>query len=100
MAMSEHEVRDDALFKLYRYDPSMVAALIFILLFIAITGLHLYQLVRTKAWFFTCFVIGGISKAQLSHDVPGSGMLTKIQQCKSSATLVQVLPSNAYVFLY
>ncbi|KAG4254671.1 hypothetical protein BFJ72_g15195 [Fusarium proliferatum] len=50
---------DDAVFKLYRYDPSMAAAVIFIILFMAITGLHLYQLIRTKTWFFACFVAGG-----------------------------------------
>lgn len=47
------------LFKLYRYDPSMTAAVIFIILFSAISALHTYQLVRTKTWFFIPFLIGG-----------------------------------------
>jgi hypothetical protein len=37
-------------FELYRYDPSMVAAVIFIVLFIIITVLHLYQMDRTKSY--------------------------------------------------
>jgi hypothetical protein len=52
---------DDAIFLLYRYDPSMAAAVIFIVLFLAITGLHTYQLIMTRTWFFTCFVVGGYS---------------------------------------
>ncbi|KAA8626421.1 RTA1 like protein [Pyrenophora tritici-repentis] len=34
-------------FKLYRYDPSMAAAILFTILFFFITILHLYQMLRT-----------------------------------------------------
>lgn len=47
------------LFQLYRYEPSMAAAVIFIILFLAITAIHTYQMVRTKTWFFVPFVLGG-----------------------------------------
>lgn len=47
-------------FKLYRYDPSMAAAVIFIIAFIVVTALHFYQMVRTKTYFFVPFVIGGL----------------------------------------
>ena len=47
-------------FRLYRYDPSMAGAVIFVLAFIAITALHFYQMIRTKTYFFVPFVIGGI----------------------------------------
>jgi hypothetical protein len=47
-------------FKLYRYDPSMAGAVIFVLAFIAATGLHFYQMIRTKTYFFVPFVIGGL----------------------------------------
>ncbi|KAH7090302.1 RTA1 like protein-domain-containing protein [Paraphoma chrysanthemicola] len=47
-------------FKLFRYDPSMAAAVIFILLFLFISVLHLYQMVRTRTWIFIPFVLGGI----------------------------------------
>lgn len=65
MAVPQAEAGDDGTFKLYRYDPSMGAAVIFIMLFVAVTGLHLYQFVKTKTWFFACFIIGGLSKANL-----------------------------------
>jgi hypothetical protein len=47
-------------FKLYRYDPSMAGAVIFVLAFIATTALHFYQMIRTKTYFFIPFVIGGL----------------------------------------
>lgn len=47
-------------FKYYRYDPSMAAAIIFIVLFFATTMLHLYQLVRTKTWIIIPLLVGGI----------------------------------------
>ncbi|KAJ5835682.1 hypothetical protein N7447_001708 [Penicillium robsamsonii] len=46
-------------FKLYRYTPSLVAAIIFIVLFVLATAYHLYQVVRTRFWYFTIFVVGG-----------------------------------------
>ncbi|CAN9332516.1 unnamed protein product [Alternaria alternata] len=47
-------------FKLYRYNPSMAAAVIFIILFFLITALHFYQMMRTRTWIFIPFVIGGV----------------------------------------
>jgi hypothetical protein len=47
-------------FKLYRYDPSMAAAVIFIILFILVTTLHFYHMIRTKTYFFVPLVMGGI----------------------------------------
>ena len=55
---------DDAFdFKLYRYDPSMPAAIIFTILFLLITAVHLYQVIRTKTMIFIPFVIGGLCKS-------------------------------------
>ncbi|KAF5723989.1 RTM1 [Fusarium mundagurra] len=66
--MSESAAGDsDVIFKFYRYDPSMAAAVIFITLFLSVSALHTYQLVRTKTWFFCCFVIGGYSKSFLAY---------------------------------
>ncbi|KAL3427231.1 RTA1 domain protein [Phlyctema vagabunda] len=63
--------------KFYRYDPSLVAAAIFITLFFITTALHTYQLVRTKTWYFVPFVIGGhmqwigyIGRAMGSQETP------------------------------
>ena len=55
--------RDDQIdFVFYRYDPTLVGAIIFAALFGVSTGLHLYQMVRTKTWYFIPFFIGGICK--------------------------------------
>ncbi|KIL86244.1 hypothetical protein FAVG1_10641 [Fusarium avenaceum] len=46
-------------FKYYHYDPSLAAAIIFIIAFIATTSLHCYQLLRTRTWFMIPFIVGG-----------------------------------------
>lgn len=48
----------DGTYKLYQYDPSMAAAVIFILLFVVSSLLHTYQLIRTRTLYFIPFVIG------------------------------------------
>jgi len=58
-----HPALDDpTAFVFYRYVPSKGAAVLFVIWFMAATLLHMYQMWRTKAWFFTPFVIGGICK--------------------------------------
>ncbi|KAB8068857.1 RTA1-domain-containing protein [Aspergillus leporis] len=47
-------------FSFYHYDPSMAGAVIFIVLFLGTTLFHIYQMVKTRTWFFIPFVIGGI----------------------------------------
>lgn len=54
-------------FKLYRYTPSLVAAILFTVLFVLATFYHLYQVVRTRSWYFIVFVIGGACKLAQSH---------------------------------
>ncbi|KAJ5770252.1 uncharacterized protein N7511_002303 [Penicillium nucicola] len=46
-------------FELYRYTPSLVAAIIFIILFVLATVYHLYQVISTRSRYFTIFVVGG-----------------------------------------
>ncbi|PKX97944.1 RTA1 domain-containing protein [Aspergillus novofumigatus IBT 16806] len=46
-------------FKLYRYDPSIGAAVVFVLLFLVGSCIHTYQVARTKTWFFVPFILGG-----------------------------------------
>ncbi|CZT14085.1 related to RTM1 protein [Ramularia collo-cygni] len=57
-----HTRQDDGLagFEYYHYDPSMAAAIIFVIAFILTTALHFYQMIRTKTWFMTAFCIGGL----------------------------------------
>ncbi|KAF2178720.1 putative RTM1-like protein [Zopfia rhizophila CBS 207.26] len=75
------------LFQLYRYNPSMAAACIFIVLFISVTVIHLYQMLRTRAWVFVCFVIGGffewigyIGRAISSSQTPNWTVLPYVLQ--------------------
>lgn len=45
---------------LWKYIPSLAAAVIFLLLFIVVTVYHSWKLYKTKARFCIAFVIGGI----------------------------------------
>ncbi|KAF3903252.1 hypothetical protein ABW20_dc0106082 [Dactylellina cionopaga] len=45
--------------RLYQYEPSLEAAILFSVLFGLSSALHTYQLIRTKTWFFIAFTIGG-----------------------------------------
>ncbi|KAM3084448.1 hypothetical protein ACMFMG_001448 [Clarireedia jacksonii] len=47
-------------FELYRYTPSTAAAVIFFIAFLATTVYHISQMVKTKSWYFTPLVIGGV----------------------------------------
>ncbi|TEY43682.1 hypothetical protein BOTCAL_0363g00030 [Botryotinia calthae] len=47
-------------YELYRYTPNIAAAVIFLLAFAATTSYHIYQMIRTRSWYFTPLVIGGI----------------------------------------
>jgi hypothetical protein len=46
----------------YEYYPSMVAGVIFVILFVTVTLLHTFHLFRTRTWFFIPLVIGGYCK--------------------------------------
>ncbi|KAF4434514.1 RTM1 [Fusarium acutatum] len=50
----------DGGFALYHYDPSIAAAVIVALVFIGVTLLHFWQLVRERCWFMIPLAIGGI----------------------------------------
>jgi len=56
--------------KAYRYDPSLVAAIIFILCFAVTTFFHLYQLIRTQTWYFIPLCIGGFCELFLLLPLP------------------------------
>jgi hypothetical protein len=51
----------EEVFEFYRYSPSIVAAVIFIIRFSTTTALHIYQLLRTQNWIFLPLVLGGLS---------------------------------------
>ena len=62
MVPSGPNVPDDV-FALYRYYPSLTAAILFIVLFILATSIHLYQLIRTRTWFMIPLLVGGFCKS-------------------------------------
>ncbi|GKU07406.1 rta1 protein [Fusarium langsethiae] len=47
-------------FKLYRYDPSLPAAIVSVVIFAILTAAHTWRLFRVRAYYFTAFTIGGI----------------------------------------
>ncbi|KAH8805275.1 RTA1 like protein-domain-containing protein [Xylogone sp. PMI_703] len=56
-----HPALDDPnAFVFYRYHPSMGAAVIFAILFMGCTIVHMCQMCKTKAWYYTPFIIGGV----------------------------------------
>ncbi|KAK8137301.1 hypothetical protein PG984_005241 [Apiospora sp. TS-2023a] len=46
-------------FKLYRYTPSLPAAIVFAAVFAVLSALHTWQLARHRAYYFTAFTVGG-----------------------------------------
>ncbi|RAK95692.1 RTA1-domain-containing protein [Aspergillus ibericus CBS 121593] len=58
--MSSNNGTDATMFAFYRYNPSMAGAVIFTGLFALTTIWHLWQLFRTRTWFFIPFTVGGI----------------------------------------
>ncbi|KAI1344238.1 RTA1 like protein-domain-containing protein [Xylariaceae sp. FL0016] len=46
-------------FKLYRYTPSLPAAIIFVVIFAILSALHTWRLIRHRSLYFTAFTIGG-----------------------------------------
>ena len=67
--MSEHASAAPAEsfdFQLYRYTPSLPAAIVSVAVFAILTSLHIWRLVRVKAFYFTPFVIGGVCTCSLA----------------------------------
>lgn len=46
----------------WHYVPSIAASIVFIILFLAVTGVHFWKLFRTKVRFTLPFAIGGLRK--------------------------------------
>ncbi|GJC86085.1 protein RTM1 [Colletotrichum liriopes] len=47
-------------FKLYRYTPSLPAAIAATTIFAILTCLHTWRLVRARSWYFIAFTVGGL----------------------------------------
>ena len=50
-------------FSLYQYTPSVTAPIVLVALFAVTTGLHAFQLFRTRTWFFIAFLCGGLCES-------------------------------------
>ncbi|KAI7687277.1 hypothetical protein KC353_g20348, partial [Hortaea werneckii] len=61
LSARQEEQQESAIsdFQYYSYVPSMAAAIIFVILFGASTGWHMWQMIKTKTWFLIPFLIGG-----------------------------------------
>jgi hypothetical protein len=46
-------------FELYRYTPSLPAAVVFVTVFAVLSALHTWRIQRHRAFYFTAFAIGG-----------------------------------------
>lgn len=49
-------------YKLYDYNPSEAAAIVFAGVFAVTTLAHVFQMIRKRTWYFTPFIIGGLCK--------------------------------------
>ena len=74
----------DDVFEFYRYNPSITAAVLFIILFSTATYLHIYQLIRTQTWIFLPLALGGLSNTYVSSTFPH--VQANSQRAKYSAT--------------
>jgi hypothetical protein len=77
---------DTTKYVLYHYDPSFVAAVIFIALFLITTFLHTFQLAWKRTWYFIPFLIGGFCKTN-SLGLPIHILICFPEQLSQSDTL-------------
>ena len=77
-------------YSFYHYNPSVAAAVVFIIIFSSLTFLHLYLMIRTKTWHFIPFVLGGQSACFCCL----SGFLSNTAQPKSLDTLAEFYPTT------
>ncbi|KAH7318038.1 RTA1 like protein-domain-containing protein [Stachybotrys elegans] len=47
-------------FRLYRYNPSLPAAIVSVAIFALLTLAHAWRIFRTRAFYFTAFTVGGL----------------------------------------
>ncbi|KAF5589038.1 rta1 domain protein [Fusarium subglutinans] len=44
----------------YRYEPSLAANILFVVIFALSSGVHLFQIFKTRTWFFIPFLVGSL----------------------------------------
>ena len=70
-------------FKLYRYTPSLTAAIIFVVIFAVLSAVHTWRLLRYRAYYFTAFTIGGYCKDKLRLDCYRMHLRSKVANVKA-----------------
>lgn len=55
-------------FELYRYIPSLPAAIISVVVFAILTVSHTWRLLRARAFYFTAFTVGGLCESSSQTD--------------------------------
>src|SRR5437016_1820069 len=79
----------------YHYNPSIAAAVVFIVLFSITTILHTVQLARNRTWYFIPFLIGGFCESTYSIWLQFSRLICTFNQSRSLGTLVEFSPRNS-----
>jgi hypothetical protein len=74
--MAELKPLEGTNYFLWFYLPQMWASLLFLALFIILTGLQIWKMVKTRTWFCIPFVIGGICKSGLGLGGTATTMFT------------------------
>ncbi|KAL5003686.1 RTA1 like protein-domain-containing protein [Aspergillus recurvatus] len=90
----------------YRYYPSEAAAILFTVLFVLTTMVHLYQLLRHRTWFFIPFVVGGffewvgyVGRILSSQESPNWSMGPYIQQTLLLLLAPALFAASIYMML-
>lgn len=47
-------------YELYKYNPSIVGAVIFIIVFACLTAAHGFRMIKTRTWYCAPIIIGGL----------------------------------------
>jgi hypothetical protein len=64
----------------YRYYPSNVAAIIFVIAFAVTSLLHVFQLFKKKTWYFIPLIIGGFCTSHIPSCHAIAQMLTTLSR--------------------
>lgn len=97
---------------LWKYVPSVAAAVLFILIFLVMTGLICYRMFRTKTWFCIPFAIGGfctlhacqpiICESSYSPDifaVEFAGYCARASASKKTGKIMPFASQNVFILL-
>ncbi|KAJ5958266.1 RTA-like protein [Penicillium vulpinum] len=95
---------------LWKYVPSLPAAIIFLILFVAATAFHFWKLHRTKAWFCLAFSLGGLCTYtrhpfylniadRFSHGVEVIGYIGRAAAHTSTDSVIVYAIQNVFLLL-